>query len=144
MIEGTAINSFDRSRDFDQVAELWENVFGYGTAHNVPALAIEKKIAVDDGLFFVALTGDTVVGTVMAGYDGHRGWIYSLAVLPEHQRKGIGSRLLGHAESRLVDLGCVKINLQIVEGNKQVAGFYERHGYQVEPRTSMGKRLYHG
>lgn len=138
------IDNFDHSRDFDQVVALWNSVFGYATAHNEPALAIEKKIAMDDGLFFVALSGDSVVGTVMAGYDGHRGWIYSLAVLPEYRRRGIASKLLNHAESRLAELGCVKINLQVQSGNEQVVGFYERHGYQVEPRTSMGKRLYSG
>jgi ribosomal protein S18 acetylase RimI-like enzyme len=136
------IDNFDHSRDFDQVVALWDIVFGYATAHNAPASAIEKKLAVNDGLFFVALSGDSVVGTVMTGYDGHRGWIYSLAVLPEHRRKGIASKLLSHAESRLAELGCMKINLQILSENEQVVGFYERHGYQVEPRTSMGKRLY--
>ena len=94
-----------------------------------------------DGLFFVARSGSLVVGTVMVGYDGHRGWIYSLAVLPEFQRKKIGSILLKTAESSLVELGCPKINLQIAEGNERVVSFYERHGYEVEPRTSMGKRL---
>jgi ribosomal protein S18 acetylase RimI-like enzyme len=124
-----------------QVAELWRRVFGYESAHNAPELAIDKKVAAGDRLFFVAESGGKVAGTVMAGYDGHRGWIYSLAVLPEHRRLGLGSRLMRHAEERLKLLGCPKINLQILQGNEAVEAFYRKLGYQTEPRISMGKRI---
>jgi ribosomal protein S18 acetylase RimI-like enzyme len=124
-----------------QVADLWKTVFGYETAHNNPNLAIDKKLEVDDQLFFVAVEDTNVIGTVMAGYDGHRGWIYSLAVAPSHRRQGIGSRLVLHAEQALVQTGCVKINLQILEGNESVTAFYETLGYAVEKRISMGKRI---
>ena len=82
-----------------------------------------------------------VVGTIMAGYDGHRGWIYSVAVSPSHRRQGIGSRLVSHAERALTDRGCMKINLQIMEGNESVTAFYASLGYSVEKRVSMGKRV---
>jgi ribosomal protein S18 acetylase RimI-like enzyme len=124
-----------------QVVELWQTVFAYETAHNKPDLAIDKKLAVDDQLFFVAVADDAVVGTVMAGYDGHRGWIYSVAVAPSHRRHGIGSRLVSHAERALISLGCVKINLQILEGNERVAMFYTKLGYALEKRINMGKRI---
>lgn len=124
-----------------QVIALWETVFGYETAHNAPALVIGKKMAVGDGLFFVALDGDTVVGTVMAGYDGHRGWLYSVAIAPSYRRQGIGGRLVAHAERALAERGCMKINLQIVEGNERVVAFYAALGYTVEKRISMGKRI---
>ena len=140
-LSATTIDRFDPSRDFEQVAALWQEVFAYDSPHNAPALVIEKKLAQRDGLFFVARLGQSVVGTVMAGYDGHRGWIYSLAVLPVQRRNGIGSRLLRFAEARLAELGCIKVNLQIVEGNEAAVLFYERHGYETEPRISMGKRL---
>jgi ribosomal protein S18 acetylase RimI-like enzyme len=97
-----------------QVVALWETVFGHEAAHNRPDLVIDKKLAVDDQLFFVALAEQTVVGTIMAGYDGHRGWIYSVAVSPSHRRRGIGSRLVAYAEQALTGLACVKINLQIL------------------------------
>ena len=109
--------------------------------HNKPNLVIDKKVEVDDHLFFVALDGDAVVGTVMVGYDGHRGWIYSLAVSPSHRRQGIGSRLVAHAERALARRGCMKINLQIMEGNEGVAAFYAFLGYSVEKRVSMGKLM---
>jgi ribosomal protein S18 acetylase RimI-like enzyme len=101
-----------------QVIALWDAVFGYDAAHNKPALIIDKKLAVNDELFFVALSGNAVIGTVMAGYDGHRGWIYSVAVSPAHRRRGVGSQLVRFAEAALAVKGCVKINLQIKEGNK--------------------------
>lgn len=123
------------------VADLWRSVFGYDAPHNRPERAIDKKLAVDDGLFFVALCEAVVTGTVMAGYDGHRGWIYALAVTPEYRGRGIGSMLLTHAEGQLFRRGCMKINLQIVEGNAAVKTFYLGSGYAVEARISMGKRL---
>lgn len=121
------------------VVKLWETVFAYQEAHNQPGLSIDKKLAVNDGLFFVSLEGLDVVGTVLAGYDGHRGWLYSVAVHPSHRGKGIGEGLVRHAERALFERGCVKINLQIRGGNEQVAGFYEGLGYVVETRVSLGK-----
>ena len=138
---GATIAVFDNSRHRDQVVRLWEQVFGYQAAHNSPALVIDKKLAVADGLFFVAVVEGVVVGTIMAGYDGHRGWIYSVAVHPDHRRQRIGTQLLSFAESQLTSRGCLKINLQIMDGNDKVQGFYEANGYAVEKRISMGKKL---
>ena len=124
-----------------QVVALWETVFRYEAAHNKPSLIIDKKLEVNDQLFFVAVADGAVVGTIMAGYDGHRGWIYSVAVAPSHRREGIGSRLVAQAEHALTAKGCVKINLQILEGNERVTAFYSVLGYSVEKRISMGKRI---
>jgi len=124
-----------------QVVALWKSVFGYEAAHNKPSLAIDRKLEVDDELFFVAVADKAVVGTIMAGYDGHRGWLYSLAVAPSHRRQGIGSRLVFHAEQALTRKGCVKINLQILEGNDSVTAFYETLGFSMEKRINMGKRI---
>jgi ribosomal protein S18 acetylase RimI-like enzyme len=124
-----------------QMMALWETVFGYEAAHNHPKAVIDKKLDANDELFFVAVAGDSVIGTIMAGYDGHRGWIYSVAVSPSHRRKGIGTRLVMHAEQALTRKGCMKINLQIMEGNERVAAFYSSLGFAVEKRVSMGKRI---
>lgn len=137
----TTICTFNDRAHRDQVIALWEAVFGYEAAHNRPALVIHKKLAVEDGLFFIAMHGTEVIGTIMAGYDGHRGWIYSVAVHPDHRKQGIGSQLVAHAERALAGRGCMKVNLQIVAGNEAVAAFYESLGYAVEPRVSMGKRI---
>lgn len=124
-----------------QVIQLWRDVLGYQLGHNAPALVIDTKLAVQDGLFFVAVEAQAVVGTVLAGYDGHRGWLYSVAVHPAHRQLGIGSALVRHAEQALTARGCMKINLQIVEGNEGVTAFYAALGYAVEKRVSMGKRV---
>jgi ribosomal protein S18 acetylase RimI-like enzyme len=123
------------------VIALWETVFGYETAHNTPSLAIDKKLAVADELVFVAVRDEEVIGTVMAGYDGHRGWLYSVAVHPAHRREGLGAKLVRHAENALIARGCMKINLQIISANASVAAFYEALGYSIEPRISMGKKI---
>lgn len=124
-----------------QVVELWSLVFGKGTRHNKPELSIDKKLAIQDGLFFVALVGDKVVGTILAGYDGHRGWLYAVAVHPDRQHLGIGTALVRHAEKALVNLGCTKINLQVRGAGNDVAAFYASIGYLVEDRISMGKTV---
>lgn len=138
-MEVIAHYSNDHHRDC--VIALWETVFGYEAAHSTPSLAIDKKLAVNDGLFFVALAENIVVGTVLAGYDGHRGWLYSVAVHLEHRGQGLGARLVHHAEGALTALGCMKINLQITSSNESVKAFYQRLGYSVEPRISMGKKI---
>ena len=80
-----------------------------------------------------------VVGTVLGGYDGHRGWVYRLAVDPQRRLRGIGAALMGHLERVLAERGCSKVNLQIHGRNAGVAAFYEQIGYRVEDRVSMGK-----
>jgi ribosomal protein S18 acetylase RimI-like enzyme len=82
-----------------------------------------------------------VVGTVMAGYDGHRGWVNYLAVHPAWQGRGLGRALMDEAEERLAGLGCAKINLQVRDENEAARGFYEAIGYRLEPIVSFGKRL---
>ena len=124
-----------------QVIELWDGVFGYETEHNRPSVAIDKKLAVNDGLFFVALHEGAVIGPALAGYDGHRGWLYSVAVHAELRNQGVGRALVRHAEMALESRGCMKINLQILQGNARVAAFYESLGYAVEPRISMGRKI---
>jgi ribosomal protein S18 acetylase RimI-like enzyme len=137
----TAITLYNDAVHRGQVIALWETVFGYEAAHNKPDLVIDKKLEFGDELFFVAVADGAVVGTVMAGYDGHRGWIYSVAVAPSHRRQGIGTQLVTHAERALTGKGCVKINLQILEGNEKVSGFYASLGYAVEKRVNMGKKI---
>jgi len=135
------VRQYDDTTDKVQVVELWQKVFGYETAHNDPNLTISKKLAVNDGLFFVAVENSQIVGTIMAGYDGHRGWLYSVAVDPNKRLNGLGSLLVHHAEAELEKLGCLKVKLQILAINQSTAAFYESLGYAVEPNISMGKLL---
>jgi ribosomal protein S18 acetylase RimI-like enzyme len=124
------------------VIALWTAIFADTAPHNDPAASIRNKVAAADGLFFVAEAVGAVVGTVMGGYDGHRGWVYSVAVDPAHRRHGVGTALIRHLEAVLAGRGCLKVNLQVRATNAGVVAFYERLGYAVEDRVSLGKRLY--
>jgi ribosomal protein S18 acetylase RimI-like enzyme len=128
--------------DEPAVIALWNEVLPDSAPHNDPATAIRLKLAVGRDLFFVAVIDGAVVGTVMGGYDGHRGWVYSVAVLPPHRRQGIGGALVRRLEAALIERGCLKVNLQVRSSNAEVIAFYEKLGYDVEERVSMGKRLY--
>lgn len=130
-----------RETHFAGVERLWESVFPSDPPWNKARVAIPEKRRLQPDLFIVAEDAGEVIGTAMAGYDGHRGWLYTIAVKPERQREGIGSALLKEAEDRLTRLGCGKANLQIRAGNETVASFYRRHGYEIEERVSMGKRF---
>ena len=141
-MSSVVIKRFENRSHRDQVITLWRSVFGEPTAHNRPGLAIDKKVQINDDLFFVALIDDLLVGTTMAGYDGHRGWIYSVAVHPSYRNQGIGSALISYAERALASKGCMKVNLQILQSNKSTSVFYESLGYAVEPRVSMGKLIH--
>ncbi len=123
------------------VVKLWNEVFPDPTPHNAPDLMITRKLAQQRGLFFVALADGEVVGTALAGYDGVRGWLYKLAVAPEHRRQGIGRSLVAHAVRALKAMGCAKVNLQVTADNEAAVAFYESLGFAVEPRVSMGLRL---
>ena len=141
-MNAVAISSYNDQIHRQSVIGLWTSVFGYDAPHNDPALAIDKKLQAHDDLFFVAHVVGAVMGTIMAGYDGHRGWMYSLAVSPALRHQGIGSQLVSHAEDALIRKGCVKINLQILEANQDVIAFYTALGYSLEKRISMGKKLH--
>ena len=135
------IRNYQRS-DKDQVIFIWKEVFKPKKLHNNPEIAIKIKVKHNDNLFFVAEENNQIVGTIMVGFDGHRGWIYSLAVLPKFRCKGIGQLLVEKAVDELKKLGCLKVNLQIENDNSNVVSFYEKIGFSTEDRISMGKTLY--
>ena len=126
---------------FAGVDLLWREVFPEDPPWNRAQSAIPAKLAVQPELFLLAMADERVVGTVMGGYDGHRGWVYALAVKPDNRRQGIATDLMAELETRLLALGCGKLNLQVRAGNSKVLALYERLGYTVEDRISLGKRL---
>ena len=129
-----------QSEDRDDVINLWRCAFPGDPPHNEPNAVIDAKLA-GDQLLFVAIDHCKVVGTAMAGYDGHRGWLYSVAVDPDRRRQGLGKRLVTHTVDTLKAAGCVKVNLQIRASNAPVIAFYDALGFAVEERISMGKLL---
>ena len=126
--------------DRDDIIALWEECFEYAGEHNLPNVALDAKLAVDDLLFVYERDGQ-IVGSVMAGYDGHRGWLYSVCVTGSVRRQGVGGDLVNHALAALEELGCMKINLQVRTNNCVVTNFYSSLGFEVEKRISMGKRV---
>lgn len=128
------------NRDKESLITLWDEVFPNPAPHNQPARVIEEKLAVDD-LIFVAEKDGQILGACQAGYDGHRGWLYGVAVTPGQRRCEIGTKLVNTAIDALRERGCGKVNLQIRSSNTAVAEFYEALGFKVEDRVSMGRHL---
>jgi ribosomal protein S18 acetylase RimI-like enzyme len=126
---------------FSGVEALWNEAFPNDNAWNAARTSIPEKLKVHPELLLVAVERDAVVGSVMGGYDGHRGWISRAAVLKSYRGQGLGKALVEEVERRLAALGCIKVNLQVVAANAAVVGFYRSLGYQVEERISMGKHL---
>ena len=126
--------------DADDVVRLWV-ACGLVRPWNDPRKDIARKLAVQRELFLVGSVGDRIVATVMAGYDGHRGWIYYLAVASDHQRQGLARQLLADVEQHLRAAGCAKINLQIRHDNLDAIAFYRSVGFAEDAVVSMGKRL---
>ncbi|RUP27079.1 MAG: GNAT family acetyltransferase [Curvibacter sp.] len=115
---------------------------------NDPHKDIARKLLVQPELFLVAVASgagaepaECLVGTVMAGYDGHRGWVYYLAVDPSWQGQGVGRRLMQRVEADLLALGCPKINLMVRSENTAVLDFYAHLGFSADASASLGKRL---
>ena len=140
-MEKSVIVTFDSQTHCDGVVSLLKKVFGDQAAHIAPDFVLDEESEENKGIIFVALNGQLLVGTIMAGYDGNRGWIYALGVLPDYQRQGIGSSLLASVEKKLSALGCKKINLQMMKGNEAAERFFSANGFQTEKRINMGKRL---
>lgn len=131
-----------RADDEEAVVSLWRRC-DLLRPWNDPAKDIRRKLAVRPDLFLVGVLDGEVVASVMAGYEGHRGWLNYLAVAPEHQRRGHGRAIVAEAERLLREAGCPKINLQIRASNRAAVDFYGRLGYAEEDLVNMGKRLEH-
>jgi ribosomal protein S18 acetylase RimI-like enzyme len=131
--------------DTDALVALWSEIFPeYNDPkypQRDPRTNIARKLAMEDGLFWVATQGDALIGTVMAGYDGNRGWMYTLGVAQAARRAGVASGLLLHAEAALKARGCVKINMQVMAGKDAALAFYAKHGYGQDAVISIGKRI---
>ena len=129
-----------RESDQDAVVALWREC-GLVVPWNDPLPDIHRKLRFQREMFLVGSLHSRLVATVMAGYDGHRGWINYLAVATEYRKRALGRRLMDEAETHLRYMGCPKINLQVRSSNIDVVTFYKSIGYSVDDVVSMGKRL---
>lgn len=126
--------------DTSAVVDLWK-LCDLTRPWNDPTKDITRKLTVQPELFLLAEQEGRIIGSVMAGYEGHRGWINYLAVHPDHRRAGLGRQLMAAAEKRLLSLGCPKINLQVRTSNAAAIGFYQSIGFAQDEVVSYGKRL---
>jgi ribosomal protein S18 acetylase RimI-like enzyme len=133
------IRSYQASDEF-AVIDLWHRC-NLVVPQNDPQKDIEMKRKVQADLFFVGTINGRIIATVMAGYDGHRGWIYYLAVDPDYRQQQIGRRMVERAGSALKERGCPKINLQVRTSNQAVISFYERLGFSNDDVIGLGKKL---
>lgn len=106
-----------------------------------PHQDIARELKVDPDLFLVGLEEETIVASVMGGYEGHRGWINYLAVHPDHRGKGFAESIMSQVEERIKSKGCPKICLQVRASNHEVIKFYESIGYRNDHIIGLGKRL---
>ncbi|WP_309129325.1 GNAT family acetyltransferase [Microbacterium sp.] len=133
------IRSFEPA-DADAVVALWHEA-GLTRPWNDPRADIDRMRAVWPDLLLVAEDAGRIVGAVMAGYDGHRGWLYYLASAADRRGEGIGRTLVEEAERRLIALGCPKVQLMVRPGNEIVFAFYDGVGYERFEIAMTGKRL---
>ena len=133
------IRAFETS-DEEAVVALWGRC-GLTRPWNDPRKDIARKLTVQPELFLVAAVDGAVVASVMAGYEGHRGWVNYLAVAPGHRGKGLGRRLMEEVERRLLERGCPKLNMQVRRENTAAIAFYGRLGYAPDDAVALGKRL---
>ena len=124
----------------DAVVDLWRKC-NLVVPQNDPVEDIQRKLVFQPDLFFVALLDGKVIGSIMVGYEGHRGWLNYLAVLPEHQRRGYGRKLVEKAVYELKKLGCLKVNLQVRRSNVSVVEFYKHLNFKDDDVVGLGKRL---
>ena len=126
--------------DQEAVVSLWEQC-ALTRSWNDSRKDIARKLTVQPEMFLVGELDGKLVASVMAGYDGHRGWVNYLAVSPACRGRGFGRALMDRAEELLLAMGCPKLNLQVRTTNTAVFAFYKSIGYAVDETVSMGKRL---
>jgi len=126
--------------DVDHVIGLWQKtnlVRPWNDPHQDCCRALKEQASE----LFVSKIEGTIIGSVMAGYEGHRGWIYYLAVCPSCQNCGVGKKLYFHAEEWLKRKGAPKIQILIRRDNDQIIDFYKKIGFEVSSSILMGKQL---
>ncbi|MEL7100829.1 MAG: GNAT family acetyltransferase [Pseudomonadota bacterium] len=128
------------ANDERAVVSLWETC-GLVAAHNPPNVDFQRALNAPSADIIVAHLESALVGSAMVGDDGHRGWIYYLAVAPEFQRTGLGRELCAACETWAGERGLCKIQLMIRPSNESVASFYAAAGYEETPRLVMAKWL---
>lgn len=123
------------------VTDLWR-ICGLVVSHNDPATDFRVARAKENSDVLVGVAPEgKIIGSAMVGHDGHRGWLYYVAVSPDHRARGIGRSIVEAGETWLSERGVSKAQLLVRETNTEVVAFYERIGFETIPRVVMQKRL---
>ncbi|WP_322966059.1 GNAT family acetyltransferase [Sphingomonas fuzhouensis] len=122
------------------VVELWQRC-DLTRPWNDPFADIAHARRTADAVVLVGREGSAIVASIMVGFDGHRGWVYYLAVDPALQRRGYGRAMMAAAETWLRDRSAPKLQLMVRDTNLAALGFYERLGFERQPVATLGKRL---
>jgi len=137
--EAMHIRSF-KEKDRKAVIKIWEEC-NLISPQNDPNKDIDRNLEEDTDLFLIGCQGTEIIASAMGGYDGHRGWVYYLAVKKTYQKNGLGKQLMQALEKKLLEKGCPKINLMVRESNTKVKEFYRSLGFQLDSVVCLGKRL---
>lgn len=137
------IRDFDFYQDYSACRDIWMHVGeGVQLSRSDDPEEILKKIQRDPDLFLIAEVGEgEIAGTVIGGFDGRRGIVYHLAVLPHYQHRGIASLLMNELESRLLKKGCIRCYLLVVPTNRTAISFYEKRGWNLMNVNTYGKDI---
>lgn len=126
--------------DITDVISLWEQC-GLTRPWNDPRSDIVLARQTPTSRLLVGVDEDQIVATALVGCDGHRGWLYYMAVDPGQQGMGLGQRMLTTAEEFVQSQGASKLQLMVRTDNTQASGFYQASGYLPEDTTVFGKRF---
>jgi len=137
---GLQIRAYEEP-DLEALVALLNAVFPGPAPHNEPRASIRRKLGALRELLLVGHADGRLVATAMGGWDGHRGWLYQVAVAPDARGRGHGRAIVEAIEARLRARGCPKLNLQVLASNPAAVGFWHKLGYRVEERVSLGKLL---
>lgn len=124
----------------DDIIRLWD-ACGLTRPWNDPAADFDRAVAGPASAILLLKAGEAIAASVMVGYDGHRGWIYYLAVAPDRRRQGLGRRMMAAAEDWLRAAGAPKIQLMVRDGNAVAIAFYEALGLERQPVVTLGRFL---
>lgn len=126
--------------DRERVIALW-HAAGLTRPWNDPGADFDLALSNQTSTILLARDGGELAGSVMTGFDGHRGWVYYLASDPERRETGVGRALMAAAEGWLRALGCPRIRLMVRTDNVAALGFYKAIGYERQEVATLGRAL---
>ena len=126
--------------DYDEIISLWKQLPGIGLSSADEKTAIEAFLHRNPGMSFVAKDGDRRIGTILAGHDGRRGYLYHLAVAEGYQKRGIGRLLTERAIASLAESGIEKCHIFVFRKNRGASRFWQKMGFVLRKDITIRSR----